>query len=98
MLESHTDYSYIQFLISLLLPSGAKPYSCDFCDKSYTDNYSLKQHVARIHPDVATSLPHLMITPRTRGEQDDSGFKSMVKDNIVLSLLSLLQPFARLTR
>ena len=44
--------------------------------------------MARIHPDVATSLPHLMITPRTRGEQDDSGFKSMVKYYIVTIIIT----------
>lgn len=71
----------------LMTHSGAKPYSCDFCDKSYTDNYSLKQHVAKIHPDVASSLPHMMITPRIKNKQnqapiivDDEGFKSMVNE------------------
>jgi hypothetical protein len=27
---------------------GIKPFACDFCEKSYTDNYSLKQHVAKV--------------------------------------------------
>ena len=46
----------------MLSHSGAKPYSCDFCDKSYTDNYSLKQHVAKVHPGVASTIPNMMTT------------------------------------
>ena len=47
----------------MLSHSGAKPYSCDFCDKSYTDNYSLKQHVAKVHPGVASTIPNMMTNP-----------------------------------
>ena len=43
--------------------------------------------MAKIHPDVASSLPHMMITPRIKNKQhqvpmivDDEGFKSMVNE------------------
>lgn len=86
----------------LLTHSGAKPYSCDFCDKSYTDNYSLKQHVAKIHPDIASSLPHMMITPRTKGKMDtppkaiqgdEEGFKSMVDEMTASQKQAALQAY-----
>lgn len=71
----------------MLTHSGAKPYSCDFCDKSYSDNYSLKQHVAKIHPGVASSIPNMLTNPnraRKSGpnarEESEEGFKSMVNE------------------
>ena len=80
----------------MLTHSGAKPYSCDFCDKSYTDNYSLKQHVGKVHPDVASTLPHLMITPRTKKQQgtenqDHDRFKSMVNEMTASQKAAALQ-------
>ena len=46
--------------------TGIRPYSCDFCVKGYTDAYSLKVHVVRAHPEVASSLPSMQITPRSK--------------------------------
>jgi hypothetical protein len=35
---------------------GVKPFACDFCEKSYTDNYSLKQHVAKVSIQLLSLL------------------------------------------
>ena len=44
--------------------TGIKPFTCDFCEKGYTDAYTLKVHISKIHPEVASSLPSMQITPR----------------------------------
>ena len=50
--------------------TGIKPFTCDFCEKGYTDAYSLKLHITKAHPGVASSLPSMQITPRARqGEE-----------------------------
>ena len=28
--------------------TGIKPFTCDFCDKGYTDAYTLKMHISKV--------------------------------------------------
>ena len=50
--------------------AGIKPFSCDFCDKGYTDAYTLKMHLQKSHPGVASSLPSLQIPSRYFFQKD----------------------------
>ena len=29
--------------------TGIKPFTCDFCEKGYTDAYTLKMHISKVN-------------------------------------------------